>query len=328
VAAWSLGIAAFFGIKKHRYRRGLFGVVVAVTIPWLVGLGPAGWALATNAGSLEYRRAANAVGANSAFVEALGSEASQPKAPGPDSRIANLEQTEVEISERLVANVDKDLMLTQRVYKTSEKRQRLREELALALAQDPSEHPKRSEQIAQIRAQLKRLRSKEQRIRSESRKLAAAKVELEQERAAIIAAQQQVQGRQQDIADSESLDPDIAHLPRGLSVMLFEPVPWATGGSTTLQMARAEALFWYPLLVMAAVGLWVARSHLRVLSFPLSLGGGILLMYALAEGNIGTAFRHRGEFVWVVAVLAALGLHQVIALRQQRKAETVITEEG
>ena len=100
---------------------------------------------------------------------------------------------------------------------------------------------------------------------------------------------------------------DIRHLPRGLVVMLLEPVPWKEGGTTQLRLARAEALVWYPLLVLALIGVVRALRYLRVAAFPLVAGGGILLGYALSEGNIGTAFRHRGELVWAVALLAAMG---------------------
>lgn len=104
-----------------------------------------------------------------------------------------------------------------------------------------------------------------------------------------------------------TLEPSLAHLPLGLRVMLFEPVPWEPAGSTTHRLARWEAVVWYPVLAFALIGLLAARKHARALTFPLLVGGGTLLVYALAEGNIGTAFRHRGEFVWVVALLAALG---------------------
>ncbi|HVF53687.1 MAG TPA: hypothetical protein VNC78_08795 [Actinomycetota bacterium] len=119
-------------------------------------------------------------------------------------------------------------------------------------------------------------------------------------------------------ADDPLLSPDLAHLPRGLAVMLLEPTPWG-GGSTQLRFARKEALVWYPIVILALVGLAIGRRHARALAFPVLAGGGILLMYALTEGNIGTAFRHRGEFVWVVALLAAAGAAAVVRAYQTRQ---------
>jgi hypothetical protein len=46
--------------------------------------------------------------------------------------------------------------------------------------------------------------------------------------------------------------------------------------------------------------------------FPVIVATGIVIQYALSEGNVGTAYRHRGEFVWVVALLAALGAHAIV----------------
>jgi hypothetical protein len=111
------------------------------------------------------------------------------------------------------------------------------------------------------------------------------------------------------VADEGLLDPNVRHLPRGLSVMLLEPAPVPFTGTLSLRLARLESLIWYPLLALALVGLWNVRRHLRVFAFPLLAGGGIFVMYALTEGNVGTAHRHRGEFVWVVVLLAVYGLN-------------------
>jgi hypothetical protein len=140
---------------------------------------------------------------------------------------------------------------------------------------------------------------------SEAKRLQGELNVLRSQRAALLAANGSV-----SLGD-EPLDPDLAHLPRGLSVMLLEPFPVPFEGSLSLRLARLESLLWYPLLLLAAVGLWRARRHLPSLVFPALAAGGILVMYALTEGNIGTAHRHRGEFVWVIAMLAALGLSRV-----------------
>ena len=86
-----------------------------------------------------------------------------------------------------------------------------------------------------------------------------------------------------------------------------------------MKVARANAIIWYPLLLLALIGLLGLRPrHLRVMAFPLLAGGAILLSYALIEGNLGTAFRHRGEFEWVVALLAGFGLWRLATWRAQR----------
>lgn len=126
-------------------------------------------------------------------------------------------------------------------------------------------------------------------------------------------------------ADEATLDPNLRHLPRGLSVMLLEPFPLPFEGSVSLKLARLESLLWYPLLMLAVVGLWNVRSHLRQMIFSLLVGSGIVVMYALSEGNLGTAHRHRGEFVWVVALLAAIGVSALLGRRSETASHAVST---
>lgn len=115
------------------------------------------------------------------------------------------------------------------------------------------------------------------------------------------------------------LSDNLRHLPLGLSVVLFEPVPWRPGGSAFLQLARAEAVVWYGVLASALAGLFALRRWFSVALFPLVVGAGTLLMYALTEGNIGTAYRHRGEFVWVVALAAGFGAFQIARWRSRSR---------
>jgi len=108
---------------------------------------------------------------------------------------------------------------------------------------------------------------------------------------------------------------DIRHLPRGLAVMLLEPHPLRRAHNTQVWLAKAEMLLWYPIVGLAVVGLaslWRARRQsASALAFPVLMGAGSLFVTSLAEGNFGTAFRHRGEFVWVMALLAAVGLRDL-----------------
>lgn len=99
--------------------------------------------------------------------------------------------------------------------------------------------------------------------------------------------------------------------------MLFEPVPWTFEGTTTMKLARLEMVLWYPVLVLAIVGLWRWKRFARITVFPVMFGAGSLLVYGLAEGNLGTAFRHRGEFIWVVILLAVIGAFVVAERRRQ-----------
>lgn len=112
----------------------------------------------------------------------------------------------------------------------------------------------------------------------------------------------------------------VAHLPKGLSVMLLQPYPWEENRTSQIVLAKMDTILWYPLLVLAALGLLRLKRYSRVLLFPFLYGSGMLMVYALAEGNLGTAFRHRGELVWVMALFAAFGAEMVWARRGEERA--------
>lgn len=117
---------------------------------------------------------------------------------------------------------------------------------------------------------------------------------------------------------------DLAHLPRGLSVMLFEPYPWDANRNSRVVFAKLDTLLWYPILGLALVGLSQVKRHRRVLLFPTLVGIGVLIGYALSEGNLGTAFRHRGELVWIAALLAAFGARELWDRSQARRATAAV----
>lgn len=288
VAAWSLPVAMAFSASRLRAQRVAGAFLLTMAVPWIVGIGPAGWTLITNAGSLEGRRASNAQQAASAFVD------DEPAAVPEETERVQALQGDISLKRQMVAELE------QRVRDLEEK----------VAAAETGEA-----KISAAEAKAARQKAKE------------VKEEVEQLEAAVAAEEARLKELVggSDIAspeETERLDPDLVHLPKGMFVMLLEPVPWSTEGSTTMRMARLEALLWYPLLALAAIGLVQARRVLWALAFPILAGGGMLLVYALTEGNIGTAYRHRGEFVWVVCLLAGLGAAQIATRRAHRRVET------
>lgn len=111
----------------------------------------------------------------------------------------------------------------------------------------------------------------------------------------------------------------LRYIGRGLSVMLLEPYPWNPSTSPSFTMAKFEAIVWYPVVILAVVGVAGVLRRWKVMLLPSLLGGGTLFLYALTEGNVGTAVRHRGEFVWVIALFAAMGLE---AIQRRRTASS------
>jgi hypothetical protein len=115
---------------------------------------------------------------------------------------------------------------------------------------------------------------------------------------------------------------ELKHLPSGLKVMLLDPTPSQLSRSRSLYLAFAEHLIWYPALLLCFYGAIRRRKWSADLIFAGLLGVGLCSMWALAEGNFGTAFRHRTEFVWIVFLFAGLGIQQVSNDLKERRSLT------
>ena len=106
---------------------------------------------------------------------------------------------------------------------------------------------------------------------------------------------------------------DLIYLPQGLRVMFLDPLPNHLNKSPNMKYAFAEHLLWYPLLLLALIGVVTRRKSLTPeIVFTVLVTGGLATMWALVEGNFGTAYRHRGQLVWGVAVLAGIGLDHLL----------------
>lgn len=104
--------------------------------------------------------------------------------------------------------------------------------------------------------------------------------------------------------------------PRGFVAVLLRPFPWEHQATLSARVARIENIAWYGLYLLAAIGLALGRRNLRVIAFPVILSIGIVGVATVTQGNLGTAFRHRGQVLWAVALLAAMGLNGL----QERRA--------
>lgn len=122
-----------------------------------------------------------------------------------------------------------------------------------------------------------------------------------------------------DVAGTD-VENELSYSVTGITVVALRPWPWESAdGSTGVGLARLETVLWYPLVLLALVGLTTAWRRRRALAFPVVAGGAILVMYALTEGNLGTAFRHRGEVEWIVGLLAVLGAERCSQWWRERR---------
>jgi hypothetical protein len=287
VALWAMAITAWLAPAAGRWQRVAATAIAVLVLPWSVGMGPLGIDFVRAQNDPEDQRALMAQGADTAFV------------------VPEL-------------NLDDDV---RRQLREAGERLREREE-ALAAARAAGDADT-SEDVADAERDAAQARQDVQALQDRYLPPEVGRDQLEQwlaqEAPAESAEPRPTLDEWLSTGDDErgeGLLANLRHLPRGLTVMLLEPLPWRSTGNRSVDLARVDMLLWYPMLALAVVGAVTLRGRrLRVLAFPLVVGGGIATMHALIQGNLGTAFRHRGEFVWAVALLAAAGVCRLVLAR-------------
>jgi hypothetical protein len=100
------------------------------------------------------------------------------------------------------------------------------------------------------------------------------------------------------------------YLPLGAYRFLLTPNPLETGAGISRErlLAGVENIVWF-LVLIAAIGTVMFRRtySLRIMAFCVALLASTTVGYALVSGNEGTAFRHKGQFLFAWCLLIALG---------------------
>lgn len=117
----------------------------------------------------------------------------------------------------------------------------------------------------------------------------------------------------------ESLSANLRAIPRGAVATTLRPFPWESSTSTALRIAGLENVAWYALYCLALAGAWWSRRKMEVLAFPVVCAGAILALAFVTQGNLGTAFRHRGQIFWVIAVLSGVALNHLLVRWHERR---------
>lgn len=113
----------------------------------------------------------------------------------------------------------------------------------------------------------------------------------------------------------------------GLIATTLRPWPGESLGSRQLLATSFENLLWYALYVLALVGALSFRRTAAVTAFPILVSGAIVVIAALTQGNLGTAFRHRGQLLWAIAILAAIGLERLRSARSTSRGPIGLDDE-
>lgn len=96
------------------------------------------------------------------------------------------------------------------------------------------------------------------------------------------------------------------NIPIVLPYVLWAPFPWQ---ATRLRdfAAMPETLAWYAVQVLVVVALVYGRTRWREFFLPVVYAGGLILVFSVIEGNVGTIYRHRAMLFPAAFPLAAMG---------------------
>ncbi len=113
-------------------------------------------------------------------------------------------------------------------------------------------------------------------------------------------------------------------VPNGLAAFYLRPYLWEglAGGSLILLGASVENLVWlvgYSLALYGVRPMW--RLNPSFLVFGITYFASTGLVASVSQGNLGTAFRHRLQIIWLVAVFGAVGGQELwYRFQTQRRA--------
>ena len=110
----------------------------------------------------------------------------------------------------------------------------------------------------------------------------------------------------------------LRYLPKGMSYFLFAPFPWMTE-SLQQKIAIPETLLWYALFIFALYGLYIYRTKWRAIFLIIFFVAMVSIGYSLAEGNFGTAFRHRAVILPFAFIMASAGIINMLSLINNRR---------
>lgn len=113
--------------------------------------------------------------------------------------------------------------------------------------------------------------------------------------------------------------------PTGIVAVTVRPYPWEAPTSTTMRFAELEDVGWIVLYLLGLLGVWAGRHRREILAYPVAFAAGILLLGAVTQGNLGTAFRHRGQVLWALAPLSVLGLQWLVEKVRARRSALATT---
>jgi len=312
LVAWSLIFPALFVRYRRRLRIGL-ALLVLVAGPWFAGLGPAGFTLIEDAvPKMATIRTWMSLEAESAISEftVLNDEAS----------LVNVNVLPARIPDWVP-----DGTYTWEDGKYSWESEGFAADPEEEFAADPEE------EFAADPEEEERVERKHDRLDAKSAAAGipgAVEISQRSPKVAVVDGKEMqivLDHYRNTILVDNSAYSNLLHLPKGLVAWYFRPFPWeGLNKSVSLdkQMASLENVIWMALYLLAAFGirpLWKKQPALSGFVWAFFIATG--LSAALTQGNLGTAFRHRVQVLWLVALLAGVGGEYILHQRQQRRVK-------
>lgn len=104
-------------------------------------------------------------------------------------------------------------------------------------------------------------------------------------------------------------------LPIGLAYFLLAPFPWQMG-SVLQSVTMPEVLVWYALIPFTIRGIYLGlRKDPRSFMVVFAVLVTVTVAYALVQGNVGTAFRHRAQVLPLFFIFSSIGIRDWYGVR-------------
>ena len=110
---------------------------------------------------------------------------------------------------------------------------------------------------------------------------------------------------------NNDLEATLASFPHGLVSVTLRPFPWEADGGFGRTAAALESPIWLLLILLSVVGIvakWRSSDEAIFLMVVVAL---FTAAAAVSQGNLGTAFRHRGQVLVALAVLSMVGIQHL-----------------
>jgi hypothetical protein len=123
-------------------------------------------------------------------------------------------------------------------------------------------------------------------------------------------------GRDVDVSTTSGA---LLTIPTGLVYLLFAPFPWQLG-SLRQSLTLPEMMIWWAAFPLLILGVWFSLKYRLRQMFPVLIFTSMLtLAYSVFQGNVGTAYRQRGQILVFYFIFVAVGSVLVKEKRDERR---------